>query len=294
MICTLWDVARQQLQCRKCTCSLAIGVRVQQAVLLGYWKSRGQVQELRGPSFPSSNSSSVGSIWWCCWSMFTELQLFFVWFWFVFKGFSSPRRTVSRAAVNTGEVQSPSSTVRALTAHAGSKTGFRSHSMQTLGHCASCFILQSRRVETSDWSLMGRMHMPFEWAAKPCQALQTREDAGTTQTVEVKKQKPSQASVHPGAHEAEDKVKLWGRTQCAGYVLVSTMLEVTLWPFCPSSSIVCHSGKAGWGYPGQSKHLCLRMLCQPALDLHPPGRSGVTKWLVTACSFITWETWGTT
>lgn len=52
--------------------------------------------------------------------------------------------------------------------------------------------------------------MPFEQAAKPCQALQTREDAGTTQTVEVKKQKPSQASVHPGAHEAEDKVKLWG------------------------------------------------------------------------------------
>lgn len=33
-----------------------------------------------------------------------------------------------------------------------------------------------------------------------------------------------------GAHEAKDKVKLWGQTQCAGYVLVSTVLGYLMAP----------------------------------------------------------------
>lgn len=141
--------------------------------------------------------------------------------------------------------------------------------MQTLGHCASCFILQSRRVETSDWSLTGRMHMPFERATKPCQALQNWEDAGTTQTVEGKKKKTTFPSLSmSGAQEAEENMKLSGQTQRAVYVLVSIMLQVTL---CSSSSVACCSGKASWGYPGQSKRLCLRMLCQPCSQ-PPPGK----------------------
>lgn len=95
---------------------------------------------------------------------------------------------------------------------------------------------------------MGRMHMPFEQATKPCQALQTREVAGTTQTVEVGENTLPSVS---GMHRAEDKMVLSCQTQGAVYVLVTVMLQVTPWPLFSFSCRV-GLGRAGWGYPGRA------------------------------------------
>lgn len=95
---------------------------------------------------------------------------------------------------------------------AGSQTGFRATAGKPWGTVppVSSFSLERGG---SRWSLMGRMHMPFEQAAKPCQALQAGKDEGSTWAGAGGTPCPSPSV--SGAHRAEDRVELLCQAQGA-------------------------------------------------------------------------------
>lgn len=107
--------------------------------------------------------------------------------------------------------------------------------------------------------------MPFEQATEPCQALQTGEDAGSAQTVEVGENtlpKPQRVwSTQSWGQSGEISCQTQGRV-C---VLVTVMLQVTPWPLYSFNCRV-GLGRAGWGYPEQSTPAWGR--CASLLNLH--------------------------
>lgn len=129
-------------------------------------------------------------------------------------------------AMSAGALRSPSSAAWAPTARTGSRTGCRSHSMETLGHHTSCFIIQSRSIKMSDHCLIRRMHVHFEWAVKPWQALQTWEDTGTTQVARGKLQKKPKTSVC--LEDTELRANSMCRL-CAGELLIPALWNGWVW-----------------------------------------------------------------